>query len=292
MKSFTINELEKLSGIKAATIRVWERRYQLFEPSRSSGNVRIYSFRDLEIILPIALLTKNGYRISTISNSTLPSLKNTIKRIADDVLQWEHATNQLVVHMYHSQVTSFAEFLDELLIAWNINILVEKILAPFLFTSGLLWKENHWDEVRLVLPAIRNKLILAIETLPNTSSPSFTAVLFLPDKKQLDLGLLYANYVLKKCSGKIIYLGNNINLQHLKYVIDIKQPHFLFTYLFPNHPFKIPELLKIIKESSPASVLLVSTYSSVMTGKSISKNFRQLPLLEALDFMQNGLALA
>ncbi|MEO6406994.1 MAG: MerR family transcriptional regulator [Ferruginibacter sp.] len=289
MQSFTINDLERLSGIKAATIRIWERRYQLFEPSRSSGNVRIYSFADLEKLLPIALLTKNGYRISTVLKSTAYSLDNAIQRIAEDDVQWEHAINQLIVHMYHSKQAFFDELLDELLVTWKITILVEKIIAPFLFTTGLLWKGHQRDEEHLVVTAIRKKLILAIETLPNTSLPSFTTVLFLPDKKQLDLGLLYANYLLKKSSVKLIYLGNDINLQNLKYVIDMKRPNYLFTYLFPKHPFKIPELLKIIKENSPASVLLVSTYSHGMKDKSASKNFRQLPFQEALDFLQHEL---
>ena len=46
--SFTIKNLEHLSGIKAHTIRIWEKRYNLFEPERTDTNIRMYDLENLQ----------------------------------------------------------------------------------------------------------------------------------------------------------------------------------------------------------------------------------------------------
>lgn len=48
MKSFTINDLERFSGVKAHTLRVWERRYSLLQPHRTAGNFRFYTLDELK----------------------------------------------------------------------------------------------------------------------------------------------------------------------------------------------------------------------------------------------------
>ena len=66
MNSFTIKDLENLSGIKAHTIRIWEQRYNLLKPCRTCTNIRYYSNEELRKVLSIALLNRYGYKISHI----------------------------------------------------------------------------------------------------------------------------------------------------------------------------------------------------------------------------------
>jgi MerR family transcriptional regulator, light-induced transcriptional regulator len=67
--SFTIKELESLSGIKAHTIRIWEQRYQFLKPSRTSTNIRRYNNEELKTLLTVALLNKHGYKNTSSMNS-------------------------------------------------------------------------------------------------------------------------------------------------------------------------------------------------------------------------------
>ena len=67
MASYSIRDLEKLSGIKAHTIRIWEQRYSIIEPKRTVTNIRFYTDDDLQFVLNVAFLNKNGIRISKIS---------------------------------------------------------------------------------------------------------------------------------------------------------------------------------------------------------------------------------
>ena len=57
MEHYSINDLEKLSGIKAQTIRVWERRYNIIKPSRTDTNRRRYDDIQLRKIINISILT-------------------------------------------------------------------------------------------------------------------------------------------------------------------------------------------------------------------------------------------
>ena len=51
---FSIKDLENLSGIKAHTIRIWEKRYNLLKPERTDTNIRHYSLESLQKILNVA----------------------------------------------------------------------------------------------------------------------------------------------------------------------------------------------------------------------------------------------
>lgn len=67
MGIYSIKELEKLSGIKAHTIRIWEKRYSVIEPKRTNTNIRLYSDEDLKKIINVSLLNNYGIKISKIS---------------------------------------------------------------------------------------------------------------------------------------------------------------------------------------------------------------------------------
>ncbi len=64
---FSIKDLENLSGIKAHTIRIWEKRYSILEPMRTDTNIRLYDIHNLQKLLNITLLHDYGYKISRIS---------------------------------------------------------------------------------------------------------------------------------------------------------------------------------------------------------------------------------
>ena len=54
--NFSIKDLENITGVKAHTIRIWEKRYDLLSPERSETNIRYYSNKNLQKLLNIVLL--------------------------------------------------------------------------------------------------------------------------------------------------------------------------------------------------------------------------------------------
>ena len=53
---FSIKDLENLSGVKAHTIRIWEKRYNLLEPDRTDTNIRQYDLDNLKKLLNVTFL--------------------------------------------------------------------------------------------------------------------------------------------------------------------------------------------------------------------------------------------
>ena len=67
MSFYQISDLEQLTGIKAHTIRIWEKRYNLIEPHRSETNIRFYDDQQLIKILNVSTLINQGFKISLVA---------------------------------------------------------------------------------------------------------------------------------------------------------------------------------------------------------------------------------
>jgi DNA-binding transcriptional MerR regulator len=77
---YSISDLEQLSGVKAHTIRIWEQRYNLLNPSRTATNIRTYGEADLRRLLNVAALCARGQRISQVPNGRHVALQRSAAR--------------------------------------------------------------------------------------------------------------------------------------------------------------------------------------------------------------------
>ena len=99
MAVYSIRELEKLSGIKAHTIRIWEKRYKLIEPHRTNTNIRYYTDANLKKILNVAVLNRQGIKISHIAMLSEQELKEEIKRATVSTSSHQTLVDSLVIAM-------------------------------------------------------------------------------------------------------------------------------------------------------------------------------------------------
>lgn len=284
MKNFTINDLERFTGVKAHTLRIWERRYDILQPERTPGNFRLYTINQLKKILNIALLNRNGYKISRLANTSETVVENTISSLTKDPSRWQNSINELTVCMYTPDPNCFEEVLDQLFLTWPINIIMEKIIFPFLSTTSLLWTGNKAYEEHLVVTSIRKKLFLAIETLPDTGKSSESIFLFLPDNKQLDLGLLYCNYYLKRRGMHVIYFGIDVSLAQVQRYLTQHSPKYIFTYLPQITHFPTKQLLASMEEHAPDAKFIIGEYANGRAPLS-NANLMQMGFTEALEFL-------
>ncbi|MEO6583153.1 MAG: MerR family transcriptional regulator [Ferruginibacter sp.] len=280
MRSFSINELEKYTGIKAHTIRIWERRYDLLQPERTPGNFRMYTIDQLKKILHVALLNKNGHRVSELSKIPLTGIEDKVTSLSTDQSRWQKAINELTINMFTVEPESFKWLLDELLIVWPIDVVMEKIIGPFLEVTGLFWIWKREYEEHLVITAIRKKITLGIETLPMVKSNGSSVLLFLPDSKQVDLGLLYTNYFLKRRGIRVIYMGTEVTQNHITKLLRVHQPQFIYTYLSKQTNFKKDSLVKFLNDHAPGTTLVVGAYAE--DGNEAGD---AMPATQALDYL-------
>lgn len=233
MTSFTIKDLENLSGIKAHTIRIWEQRYSFIKPERTGTNIRCYSNEELKKILNVALLNKYGYKISHIDKMNDGEIKEKILSLNQMEAQQERIVNELIQCMVDIDLERLEHILDKFIVARGIERAIIQIIFPFLEKIGILWLTNHINPAQehLVSNIIRQKLIVGIDSIVTPIRVNKSVLLFLPEGEYHELGLLFMYYLLKSRGVTTIYLGCNVPLKDVEYVVNLKKPDYLYSHL-------------------------------------------------------------
>jgi DNA-binding transcriptional MerR regulator len=252
MNSFTIKDLENLSGIKAHTLRIWEQRYNFLKPSRTFTNIRYYSNEELKTVLNIALLNKYGYKISHIDTMNSLEINDKILSLNQVQAQQERIINDLVKNMVDMDMEAFETTLGNYILARGIERTITQIIFGYMEKIGILWLTNHINPAQehLVTNIIRQKLIVGIEGVSTSLRINKTLLLFLPEAEYHELGLLFMYYLLKSRGADVIYLGTNVPIKDVAYVVNLKKPDYLYSHITtPGQHFNFDKfLLNVSKE--------------------------------------------
>lgn len=261
MHSFTIKDLENLSGIKAHTIRIWEQRYTFLKPGRTGTNIRFYSNEELKMILNVALLNKYGFKISHIDRMNDAEIKERILSLNQLEAQQERIVNTLIQNMVDLDMDSFESTLNNFIAVRGIEKMILQIIFPFLEKIGILWMTNHINPAQehLVSNVIRQKLIVGIENISNRVKVNKTVLLFLPEGEYHELGLLFMNYLLKNRGVNTIYLGNSIPANDVEYVVKLRKPDYLYTHLTTVGPkFNLDKFITNVNKKFAGTPVIIS----------------------------------
>jgi MerR family transcriptional regulator, light-induced transcriptional regulator len=233
MNAFTIKDLENLTGVKAHTIRIWEQRYTFLKPQRTGTNIRFYNNEELKTILNISLLNKYGYKISHIDRMSPGEMRDKILSLSNSLAQQERVINELIQFMIDLDVENFEDVLDDYIRARGIEKAINHIIFPFMERIGVLWITDHINPAQehLVSNIIRQKLIVGIESIKSMMVVNRSVLLFLPESEYHEIGLLFIQYLLKSRGIGTIYLGANVPLDDVQYVVELKKPDFIYTHL-------------------------------------------------------------
>ncbi|MEL0644418.1 MerR family transcriptional regulator [Olleya sp. Ti.3.14] len=220
---FSIKDLENLSGIKAHTIRIWEKRYNLFEPNRTETNIRYYSLSSLQKILNISYLNNNGYKISKIANLDSKDIPTIVRQIAEKKEGNNHYINALKLAMFNFDQSLFFTTYEDLKTELSFSDIFYKVFVPLLDEIGMLWQTDTITPAHehFIVELIKQKIVYNIETSLNKKNlvdSSEVYVLFLPDNEVHELGLLFTNYELINKGFHSIYLGQSVPLDSLEFL--------------------------------------------------------------------------
>ncbi len=238
MHSFTIKDLENLSGIKAHTIRIWEQRYSFLKPNRTGTNIRVYSNDELKTLLNVALLNKFGFKISHIDKMNDGEINEKILSLNQQEALQDRIINMLIKSMIDLNIENFEEILDDFIATKGIEKTISQIIFPFMEKIGILWLTNHINpgQEHLVTHIIRQKLIVGIDNARSTVKIDKSVLLFLPESEYHELSLLFMNYMLKSRGVNTIYLGCSIPLKDVEYLVKLKKPDYIYTHLTTAGP--------------------------------------------------------
>ncbi|MBV1924556.1 MAG: MerR family transcriptional regulator [Flavobacteriaceae bacterium] len=217
---FSIKDLENLSGVKAHTIRIWEKRYNLLEPNRSDTNIRNYDLNNLKKLLNVTFLYNSGYKISKIAQLPESKILEIIQEQSESKKE-EHAIKLFKTAMFDFDYQLFSKTYRDLIEFKSFREVFFDVFLPLLNEIGTLWQTGTIDpsHERFMSELIKQKIIIEtdkVQEYKKTKAPIFT--LYLPTEEIHEIGLLYANYEFLKAGFKTIYLGPNIPLNSLKYI--------------------------------------------------------------------------
>lgn len=261
MHSFTIKDLENLSGIKAHTIRIWEQRYSFLKPNRTGTNIRFYSNEELKRLLNVALLNKFGFKISHIDKMKEEEINEKILSLNQQEALQDRIVNRLIQNMVDLDIEAFENELDDFIAAKGIEKTISQIIFPFLQKIGILWLTNHINpgQEHLVTNVIRQKLIAGIETIKSTIKINKSVLLFLPETEYHELSLLFMNYMLKNKGVTTIYLGCSIPLKDVEYLVNLKKPDYIYTHLTSmGARFNFDKFIADLSKSFPKTPVIIS----------------------------------
>lgn len=239
MIRYSIKDLEKYSGIKAHTIRIWEQRYQLLKPKRTETNIRYYDEEQLKYLLNVSLLIENGFRISQICGFTEQEFNDHIKDLMQDAQQ-EASDHNIVTHvnglvlaMLELDELRFEKIVSSSLLRRSFEETIVEVIYPFLNRIGVMWRtgEVTTAQEHFIYNLIKQKVIVAIDGLPMPGPGAEKYMLFLPKSEFNDLLILLFTYVLKNRGRQCIYLGVDIPFKDLIQVESISNPDAMFTFV-------------------------------------------------------------
>jgi len=232
---FTIKDLENFSGIKAHTIRIWEKRYNLFEPQRTESNIRYYNIDNLKKLLNVTLLYNSGLKISKIAGLSKNKMEIKVKEIVFKVGFESSALNSFKLAMLNFDEPLFNQTYNSLIAHSSFRTIFSKIFLQFLNEIGVLWMVNSITPAHehFIINLIKQKLYLNIEKLQliNVNSDSEKYVLFLPLNEIHELGLLYVHFELLFQGKHSIYLGQSVPVENLKDLQNVYKDICFVTYL-------------------------------------------------------------
>jgi DNA-binding transcriptional MerR regulator len=222
-QDFTIKDLENISGIKAHTIRIWEKRYSLLVPKRTETNIRYYTPVDLTKLLNIVLLNNNNFKISKIAEMSEEDITLKSRELAFETATSDEAINTFKLSMLQFDKILFNKSYNTLLHKKTFREIFKDVFIPFLEHIGLLW---HTETLLIahehfISNLIAQKIQINTEKLQyNIIDTNKTYVLFLPENEIHELGLLYLNYELVLRGFHTVYLGQSLPLNNLNYFLS------------------------------------------------------------------------
>ncbi len=271
MDRYSISDLEKLTGIMAGTIRIWERRYRIIKPHRTDTNRRWYDNDDLKRILNIAILYRKGIKISTIATFSGAEIEEKVKLLTKEATDTETHLDALIVAMSDLDEDRINDILMRLIINKGFEGTFTEIVFPFLRRVGIMWHTGSVDigSEHFVSNIFRKRLITAIDSLSPPDNPGKKKfVLYLPENELHEMGLLFYTYIIRKAGHTIMYLGQSTPFAGLRDLVERWHPHYLVTGALTTLPFGKPEdYLRRISTAFRDQIILVSGILVPYAGK-------------------------
>lgn len=269
MRLYQITELEQLTGIKAHTIRIWEKRYNLIQPDRTSTNYRRYNDDQVKKILNVSTLLSSGYKISKIAALSEKELHAKILEIkantTDDVIS-KGFINDLLAAMISFDEHGFEKIYSAVISRLGLFDAMLQVFYPLLNKIGLLWTTSDFSPAQEHFASclIKRKIMAATDGLVLAKNKKKKFLLLLIPGELHEISLLFANYIIRSKGFETIYLGQDVPYENISSVLKQTKPYALFTFFTtPQNPKNVCDDFKKNLYLKDNMKLLVSGHTGI-----------------------------
>ena len=220
-----IGVVAERTGLTQDVIRVWERRYGVVEPGRSTGGQRLYSDADIERLRLLRLALAGGRSIGGIARLDLPALRELVEGDEDARKRSPVAAAPSyaaaavpapeIDEAFHLIASFDSSRLDALLrqsiARRGIMAFAQGVAAPLLRRVGDEWHAGRITpaEEHLATAAVQRTVIGAIHALPaDRNAP--TLLVATPTGERHDIGALLTAASAAVSGWSVIYLGADL----------------------------------------------------------------------------------
>ncbi len=289
MATYSIADIEKLSGVKAHTIRMWEKRYNILPSKRSNSNIRYYEEDDLQLILSIAFLNKKGIKISKIATLSPTEI---MSRVANSCKMTREVgeIDGLLLSIFELSEYKFLKILNHQIEEVGFESAMEQTIYPLVEKLSYLWVSGAITAIHenFVSGIIRRKVSVEIDKLDpvfECCAPKY--LVYLPDNEAHELSLLYIYYILRKQGVNVLYLGSPISLTDVIQGVEIFNPDYIFTLFNDGYPDKsLQTYLSDLARYAPNCRKIITGYQTIQQKLKLDDTFSVIHDLKRIkDFI-------
>jgi DNA-binding transcriptional MerR regulator len=254
MSTYSVAQIQSLTGISAHKLRMWERRYGFLKPKRTATNIRYYSDNDLIKLINIGILVKSGLRVSEIDHLTESEINHKVSFLsASSKAGIENEIAALTVAMINFDEVTFSEILTSEIRSKGMFTAMMGLIYPFLNHIGILWITNKSipAQEHFVSNLIRQKLLRKVDELHDVPEDARSIVLFLPPWEDHELGLILAQYIAKRLRWRVLYLGQKVPFSNINEAIENTGTNLTLTLLMtPQNERQQKQFKEFVEEIS------------------------------------------
>jgi len=237
MNNFSISDIENLTGIKAHTIRAWERRYGILQSDRSEGHHRQYDGDSLKHLLRVSWLHRYGLKISRIAIMEEEEIKEMALNLTEGDTRSEIFLNRLLEAAIDLDMTAVSDELDLVIKRLGFENALELVLFPFLQKLGLFWLTGHIipSQEHAASSMVIRKIIVETEKIPlaNYFGERYV-LLFTPSGETHEIPILYMRYLMRKIGIKHLFAGTNVEMTEIESICNRQPIKELYFHLITN----------------------------------------------------------
>jgi DNA-binding transcriptional MerR regulator len=287
--TYSISDLERLTGVQTHTIRIWERRYNALVPMRSAGNTRFYDDNQLRRLLNIVSLSKSGLKISHVCGLTEEAmnllLEKEVTQSVSPIEKFEYYISQLLSFGLSYDEFQFDELINKAITEFGLKDTYINIMYPILVRLGLMWRSDNIcpAQEHFMSNIIRHKISAASEQVVLKQETGATWVLFLPEEDDHDIGLLFANFLLKSAGHKVI-LGSKVPVDSVRDVIDrVEVQHLLVFMIRTETATSVASYLEELSAAFKAQEIHVAGSSRILAEVEMKGNVKWMRSIDDLE---------